>query len=45
VFQNLDVEKNEIGVVSETYKIENQKLVLLGRKIEKAPRPSAGPGP
>jgi hypothetical protein len=43
-FQNLDLE-NEIGVVRETYKIENEKLVLLARKIEKVPRPPVWPGP
>ena len=35
-FRNLE---NEIVVVWETYKIENDKLVLVDRKIEKSPWP------
>ena len=35
-FRNLE---NAIGVVWETYKIENDKLVLVTRKIEKSPWP------
>ena len=35
-FRNLE---NEIAVVWETYRIENDKLVLAERKIEKSPWP------
>jgi hypothetical protein len=35
-FRNLE---NAIGVVWETYKIENDKLVVVDRKIEKSPWP------
>jgi len=31
--------ENEIAVVWETYRIENDKLVLAERKIEKSPWP------
>jgi len=36
-FRNLE---NEIAVVWETYKIENEKLVLVGRRVEKSPWPA-----